>query len=90
MTKIPYIWKSIPDDLEIFSDLEISLDPWDLLGNLLVVGDVQPNTSLLSAVYVYNTSLALVEYGYNMLFIHNTHKQRQQHISERTHVPWTC
>ena len=27
MTKIPYIWKSIPDDLEIFSDLEISLDP---------------------------------------------------------------
>ena len=25
--------------------------------NLLIVGDVQPNTSLLSAVYVYNTSL---------------------------------
>ena len=26
------------------------------LGNLLVVGDVQPNTSLLSSVYVYNSS----------------------------------
>ena len=44
--------------LYIPSDLEISLGPRDVpraSGNLLVVGDVQPNTSLLSAVYEYNT-----------------------------------
>ena len=29
-------------------------------GNLLVVRDVQPNISLLSAVYGYNTSLVLI------------------------------
>ena len=52
--------------LYIPSDLKISLGPRDVpraspsghlsgLGNfLLVVGDVQPNISLLSAVYVYN------------------------------------
>ena len=33
--------------------------------NLLVVGDVQPNKSLLSAVYGYNTSLLSAVYIYN-------------------------
>ena len=31
----------------------------------MVVGDVQPNTSLLSAVYGYNTFLLSAVYGYN-------------------------
>ena len=49
----------IPSDLKISSALEMSLGlrPRDISrasGNLLVVGDVLPNTSLLSAVYVYN------------------------------------
>ena len=50
--------------LYIPSNLKISLGPRDVprdisraSGNLLVVGDVQPNTSLLSAVYGYNTPL---------------------------------
>ena len=40
-------------------EMSLGLRPRDISrasGNLLVVGDVQPNTSLLSAVYVYNIS----------------------------------
>ena len=39
-------------------EMSLGLRPRDISrasGNLLVVGDVQPNTSLLSAVYGYNT-----------------------------------
>ena len=39
-------------------EMSLGLRPRDISrasGNLLVVGDVQPNTSLLSAVYEYNT-----------------------------------
>ena len=56
-------------EFSISSNLEISLGPQDIpwvspsgnfsglaLGNLLVVGDVQPNTSRLKAVYGYNPS----------------------------------
>ena len=57
--------------LHIPSDLKISLGPRDVpqasppdisraSRNLFVDGDVLPNTSLLSAVYGYNTSLALM------------------------------
>ena len=59
-------------ELSIPSDLEISLSPRNVprpspsghlsaSGNLLVVGDVQPNTSLPLAVYVYNMGLHWVE-----------------------------
>ena len=49
-------------------EMSLGLRPWDISrasGNLLVVGDVQPNTSLLSAVYVYNKSFLSAVYGYN-------------------------
>ena len=49
-------------------EMSLGLRPRDISrasGNLLVVGDVQPNTSLLSAVYVYNTSLLSAVYVYN-------------------------
>ena len=39
-------------------EMSLGLRPRDIsraLGNLLVVGDVQPNTSRFEAVYVYNT-----------------------------------
>ena len=36
-------------------------------GNLLVVGDVQPNTSLLSAVYGYNTSQLEAVYSHSLI-----------------------
>ena len=41
-------------------EMSLGLRPRDISrasGNLLVVGDVQPNTSLLSAVYVYNNHI---------------------------------
>ena len=47
-------------------EMSLGLRPRDISrasGNLLVVGDVQPNTSLLSAVYVYNTSLLSAVYN---------------------------
>ena len=56
--------------LYIPSDLEISLGPQDVpraSGNLSVVGDVQPNTSLLSAVYVYNASRLEAVYGHSLI-----------------------
>ena len=56
--------------LHIPSDLEISIGPQDVpraSGNLLVVGDVQPNTSPLSAVYVYNTSRLEAVYGHSLI-----------------------
>ena len=56
-----------PLELYIPSDLEVFLGPRDFpqeisgaSENLLVVGDVQPNTSLLSAVYVYNLAYLCV------------------------------
>ena len=61
--------------LHIPSKLKITLGPQDVpwaspsghlsaSGNLLVARDVQPNTTLLSAVYGFNISLLLALYGY--------------------------
>ena len=51
-------------------EMSLGLRPRDISrasGNLLVVGDVQPNTSLLSAVCVYNASGLEAVYGHSLI-----------------------
>ena len=62
LTVFLQIWTPLTSKFPSALEMSLGLRPWDISGasgNLLGVGDVQPNTSLLLAVYVYNPSICL-------------------------------